>query len=137
MPGTVDLALNVDDHLPLHGSLELNNQNTPETKPLRAIAALRYSNLFAQFDSVSVQYQVAPQNTGEVNVVAANYAWRPLESDLRPSVSFVNSNSNEGEAREFCTLPAMFTTPRCCVLFPRPSSPFTTASCCSVVRRIQ
>lgn len=94
VPGTVDLALNVDDHLPLHGSLELNNQNTPETKPLRAIAALSYSNLFAQLDSVSVQYQVAPQNTGEVNVVAANYAWRPLESGLRPSVSFVNSNSN-------------------------------------------
>jgi hemolysin activation/secretion protein len=94
IPGTVDLALNVDDHLPLHGSLELNNQNTPETKPLRATAALSYSNLFAQFDSVSLQYQVAPQNTGEVNVLAANYAWRPLENGLRPSVSFVNSNSN-------------------------------------------
>ena len=93
-PGTVDLALNVDDHLPLHGSLELNNQNTPETRPLRAIAALSYSNLFAQFDSISMQYQVAPQNTGEVNVVAANYAWRPLENGLRPSVSFVDSNSN-------------------------------------------
>jgi hemolysin activation/secretion protein len=94
IPGTVDLALNVDDHLPLHGSLELNNQNTPETKPLRATAALSYSNLFAEFDSVAVQYQVAPQNTGEVNVLAANYAWRPLDNGLRPSFSFINSNSN-------------------------------------------
>ena len=25
-PGTVDLALQVTDHLPLHGSLEINNQ---------------------------------------------------------------------------------------------------------------
>jgi hemolysin activation/secretion protein len=94
VPGTVDLALKVDDHLPLHGSLELNNQSTPGTKPLRASAALSYSNLFAEFDSMAVQYQVAPQNTGEVNVVAANYAWGPFESGLRPSVSFINSNSN-------------------------------------------
>ena len=93
-PGTVDLALSVDDHLPLHGSLELNNQNTPGTKELRAAASLSYTNLFAEFDSIAVQYQVAPQNTGEVNVVAANYAWGPFESGLRPSVSFINSNSN-------------------------------------------
>ena len=39
-PGTVDLALNVKDNLPLHGSLDVNNQYSPDTKPLRATASL-------------------------------------------------------------------------------------------------
>jgi hemolysin activation/secretion protein len=94
VPGTVDLALNVNDHLPLHGSVEFDNQNTPDTKPLRATVSLSYDNLFERFDSLSVQYQVAPQEVSQVNVFAANYAWGALENGLRPSVSFINSNSD-------------------------------------------
>src|ERR1700730_12703841 len=93
-PGTVDLALKVDDHFPLHGSLELNNQYTPDTKPLRAIIALSYSNLFGAFDTLSAQYQVAPQSVSNVNVFAANYAWGSWASEIHPSVYFINSNSN-------------------------------------------
>jgi hemolysin activation/secretion protein len=93
-PGTVDLALKVDDHLPLHGSLELDNQNTPGTEPLRATASLSYSNLFGEFDNMSLQYQLSPQNTSQVKVFAANYAWGALSNGLRPSLYFVDSNSN-------------------------------------------
>jgi hemolysin activation/secretion protein len=35
VPGTVDIDLNVEDKLPLHGSLELNNQYNANTVPLR------------------------------------------------------------------------------------------------------
>jgi hemolysin activation/secretion protein len=61
---------------------------------LRATVSLSYDNLFEQFDSLSVQYQVAPQEVSQVNVFAANYAWGALENGLRPSVSFINSNSD-------------------------------------------
>jgi hemolysin activation/secretion protein len=94
VPGTVDLALKVDDHLPLHGSLELDNQNTPGTEPLRANASLSYSSLFGEFDTLAVQYQVSPQDVSQVSVLAANYAWAPLAVGLRPSIYFIDSNSD-------------------------------------------
>jgi hemolysin activation/secretion protein len=93
-PGTVDLALKVDDHLPFHGSVEFDNQNTPDTKPLRATVSLSYDNLFERFDTVSAQYQVSPQDFNQVKVLAVNYAWGALENGLRPSVYFIDSNSN-------------------------------------------
>jgi hemolysin activation/secretion protein len=94
VPGTVDLALNVDDHAPFHGSLQLDNQNTPGTHQLRATGSLSYTDLFGHFDNLSAQYQVAPDDINQVNVFAANYAWGALENGLHPSVFFINSNSN-------------------------------------------
>ena len=93
-PDTVDLTLNVNDHLPFHGSLEFNNQNTPQTKPLRMIASLSYGNLFQDFDNVSVQYQSSPQEFKEVKVFAASYASGALWAGIRPSAYFVDSDSN-------------------------------------------
>jgi hemolysin activation/secretion protein len=94
IPGTVDLALNVTDKPPLHGSLEVDNQNTPNTESLRSTVALSYANLFGEFDNLSAQYQFSPQNTHQVKVIAANYAWGALGNGWRPSVTFVDSNSN-------------------------------------------
>jgi hemolysin activation/secretion protein len=94
LPGTVDLQLKVDDHLPVHGSVELDNQNTPDTRPLRSTASLSYANLFQDFDSLSAQYQVSPQDSSQVSVLAANYAWGAFGSALHPSVYFVDSDSN-------------------------------------------
>jgi hemolysin activation/secretion protein len=94
LPGTVDMTLNVEDHLPLHGSLEFDNQNTPDTESLRMTASLSYSNLFNELDNLSVQYQASPQDFSQVKVIAANYAWGPLPYGLHPSVSFIDSDSN-------------------------------------------
>jgi hemolysin activation/secretion protein len=94
VPGTVDLALKVDDHLPLHGSIEMDNQNTPNTRPLRTTASLSYNNLFQDFDALSAQYQVAPQDSAQVSVFAANYSWGAGPGGLHPSLYFVDSNSN-------------------------------------------
>jgi hemolysin activation/secretion protein len=94
LPGTVDLALKVDDHLPFHGSLEFDNQNTPSTKPLRSTVSLSYNNLFQDFDSLSAQYQIAPQEVSQVNVVAVNYSWGEAPGGLHPSVYFIDSNSD-------------------------------------------
>jgi hemolysin activation/secretion protein len=46
VPGTVDIDLIVEDKLPLHGSLELNNQYNANTVPLRLNGSLSYSNLW-------------------------------------------------------------------------------------------
>lgn len=93
-PGTVDLAFKVDDHLPLHGSLEFNDQNTIDTRPLRAIGQLSYGDLFGRLDTISLQYQMAPQEADQVSVFAANYASHPLAYGLTPSLLLIDSNSN-------------------------------------------
>jgi hemolysin activation/secretion protein len=93
-PGTVDLALQVHDTLPLHGSLEFNNQASLDTRPLRTIASLSYGDMFGRLDSLSLQYQTTPQQLDQVRVFAANYVFHPLESGLQPSFEYINSNSN-------------------------------------------
>jgi hemolysin activation/secretion protein len=93
-PGTMDLALKVDDHLPLHGGVDFNNQYTPDTEALRATVSLSYNNLFGELDSLAAQYTFTPQKTGQVSVVNANYGFRPSGDGIRPSVSFTNSSSS-------------------------------------------
>jgi hemolysin activation/secretion protein len=93
-PGTVDLNLKVNDTLPLHGSLELNNQATIDTRELRSVANIRYDDLFGRLDSISLQYQATPQQIDQVRVIAANYLSHAFDSGLQPSLSYINSNSN-------------------------------------------
>jgi len=93
-PGTVDLALNVNDTLPLHGSLEFNNQATLDTEELRGIASLSYDDMFGRLDSLAFQYQFSPQDFSQVRVFALNYAMHPFADGLQPSFSYINSNSN-------------------------------------------
>jgi len=102
-PGTVDLALKVDDRLPLHGSLELNNQATVDTHPLRGIVNLSYDDLFGRLDSLALQYQFSPQAFSQVKVFALNYAMHPIEG-LQPSFSYIDSNSNVPVAGTFGVL---------------------------------
>jgi hemolysin activation/secretion protein len=93
-PGTVDLSLKVSDTLPLHGSLELNNQATIDTYPLRLVGNLSYGDLFGRLDSISFQYQTTPEQPDQVRVFAANYVAHAFESGLQPSLGYINSNSN-------------------------------------------
>lgn len=93
-PGTVDLALKVADHLPFHGSVELSNDNTPDTRPLRLSAALSYDNMFGRLDSLSLQYQVSPQDSNEVSVVAASYTAHVNDDGTRWAFQFIDSKSN-------------------------------------------
>lgn len=62
-PGTVDLALQVHDTLPLHGSLEFNNQASLDTRSLRAVTSLSYGDMFGRLDSLSLQYQTTPSSS--------------------------------------------------------------------------
>lgn len=93
-PGTVDLTLNVEDTLPFHGTVEVNNQYTSGTTHSRALAVLSYDNLFGRLDSLGLQYQVAPEEPKEVGVIAASYLARLDERNSRLSLSYVHSSSD-------------------------------------------
>jgi hemolysin activation/secretion protein len=72
-PGTVDVNLAVEDHLPLHGTLELNNDSSPETTDLRVSGSLRYDDLWDRGDSISLSAQTAPQRPDDATVYSGNY----------------------------------------------------------------
>jgi hemolysin activation/secretion protein len=93
-PGTVDLNLRVQDHLPFHGSVELNNQYTADTAKLRALTQLSYENVFNRLDSFALQYQVAPQAPGESHVLAGSYTARLGDAGAGVTFVYVNSKSD-------------------------------------------
>lgn len=72
-PGTVEVQLDVDDQLPLHGSLEYSNRQTPNTTPTRVSASLRYDNLWQRGHSIGLTMQVAPQRPADARVFAGTY----------------------------------------------------------------
>jgi hemolysin activation/secretion protein len=92
-PGTIDLALKVQDSFPFHASAELNNQYTEGTKPLRAILAADYANMFGVGGDLAVQYLSSPQDRSEVSVWVAGYTSGPLYADMRNTVSYIHSAS--------------------------------------------
>jgi hemolysin activation/secretion protein len=93
-PGTVDISLAVDDQLPLHGSIELNDRQSPGTKPLRLTAALRYDNLWQLGHSISLTAQTAPQASEQVKVLAGTYVM-PLDRKGNSLALYaVHSSSN-------------------------------------------
>lgn len=75
-PGTVDVDLNVEDTLPLHGSAEINNRQTPSTSELRSSLSLHYDNLWQLGHSMTATYQFAPQNMKDAMVVSGSYLAR-------------------------------------------------------------
>lgn len=78
-PGTVDIDLNVEDELPLHGSLELNNRYSSNTSELRLNGALSYGNLFQKGHTGGLSFQLAPENTDDAKVLSGYYLARLSE----------------------------------------------------------
>lgn len=96
-PGTIDVDLLVDDHLPLHGSAEVNNQYSQNTTELRAIGTLSYNNLFQRGHSLTVSYQASPQNESDASVIYASYL-APLTSHLSLLIDGFHSDSDVSTA---------------------------------------
>ncbi len=93
-PGSVDLELKVDDRLPLHGSVELNDRYTADTSELRANALLSYDRLFGRPQSLSLQYQWSPEQPGEVSVWALTWLHRSVDSPVVWVAYAVDSDSD-------------------------------------------
>lgn len=76
VPGTIDVDLLVEDSLPLHGSIELNNRYSPDTTPLRFNGAIRYDNLWQLGHTIGLSTQLAPERIEDAEIYSAYYIAR-------------------------------------------------------------
>jgi hemolysin activation/secretion protein len=72
-PGKVEVDLKVQDKLPLHGGLELNNRYSANTTETRLSGSLRYDNLWQKDHSLGLSFQVTPEKLDETKVLSATY----------------------------------------------------------------
>jgi len=73
-PGTVDVDLMVDDSVPVHGSLEVNDRASSNTSRYKLVGAVSYGNLFQRGHSVNIQTQFGPEDPAESWVISGSYA---------------------------------------------------------------
>ena len=94
-PGVFDIDLNVQDTLPLHGRVELNNRRSANTTDLRLNTSLSYANLWQLGHTLGGSMQLSPQKESEVKVFSGFYIWRLREPDwLSVLVSYTKQDSN-------------------------------------------
>jgi hemolysin activation/secretion protein len=93
VPDTVDVDLQVKDQLPVHASVELNNDHSTGTEPLRTTATVRYDNLWQLGNSISATWLRAPQNVKSGQVFAGSYLAPIWGSPWSLLVSGYTSNS--------------------------------------------
>lgn len=93
-PGTVDVELKVQDELPLHGVLDINDRYTADTSRTRASLNLSYDNLWQRFHSLSLQYQTSPEATDEARVIAATYVAPVTDTGHMIAAYAVDTNSD-------------------------------------------
>ena len=93
-PDTVDVDLNVDDKLPLHGTLEANNRYNADTHAERLTASLTYDNFFQRGDSGTVSYTVAPEDVRDAEIESASYLFHIPDSRMSLLFTYLHSNSD-------------------------------------------
>ena len=83
-PGLVDVALIVDDRIPLHGSLVYDNGHTPGSPKTRMSAAASYSDLWGLGHEAGIYYQFVPTRSefDQVQIYAGTYRM-PMPFDER------------------------------------------------------
>ena len=92
-PGTLEVDLKVEDRLPLHGNVEVNNRYSQDTTPTRLWAGLRWDNLWEKQHSLGLAVQTVPEHPDESGVLSVNYSW-PLASGDYLAFYGVESDSN-------------------------------------------
>lgn len=75
-PGTMDIDLVVKDTFPLHGNIELNNRQSPDTNELRLSGGVSYSNLWQLGHTIGFNFQIAPQRLEDSEVYSGFYLFR-------------------------------------------------------------
>lgn len=93
-PGKLEAELKVEDQLPFHSSIELNNHASPNTSEFRLAGMVRYDNLWQRAHSLSLQVQTAPQKLSEVKVLSGTYLLPIANSDNKLAIYAVVSRSS-------------------------------------------
>lgn len=92
-PGTVDVDLMVEGDPPVGGRVELNNRRSQDTSDLRALASLSYDNLWQRGHSMTLSYQVAPENRDDAEVFFMSYL-APAGRNFNVLFNALKSDSN-------------------------------------------
>ncbi|GAA4322162.1 ShlB/FhaC/HecB family hemolysin secretion/activation protein [Pigmentiphaga soli] len=94
LPGTMDVDLKVDDSTPWRASVGLNNDYSPDTKPLRFNATIGNDNLWQLGHSLSLSFVGAPQDMSQSKVFSGSYVAPLRGSDWSLEVDAYKSDSN-------------------------------------------
>ncbi|WP_227816850.1 ShlB/FhaC/HecB family hemolysin secretion/activation protein [Nitrogeniibacter aestuarii] len=100
-PGRMEVELQVEDTLPLHGSIELSNRQSADTSARRLEAAVRYDNLWQAQHSIGLRFINSPLDTDQVEVYSLVYGMPLGGQGRRLTVFAVESNSNVVTAQDF------------------------------------
>ncbi len=92
--GMVDVDLEVEDRLPLHGGLEFSNEYVRDTTKTRLAGELRYENLWQREHSIGFSFQLTPEDPDEVRVFSGTYLMRPEDSPWLLAAYGVKSDSD-------------------------------------------
>ncbi|WP_196221853.1 ShlB/FhaC/HecB family hemolysin secretion/activation protein [Sphingobium sp. CAP-1] len=95
-PGTINVELNVEDRLPLHTTVQLSNDYSQGTRPLRLMGSLRHADLWGLGHQATATYLVAPQDKNNLEVFSGSYL-APFENS-RWSVLLYGYKSNSNIA---------------------------------------
>jgi hemolysin activation/secretion protein len=94
VPGTVDIELKVADQDPLHASVQVTNDHSPNTDDLRVTGNVHYDNLWQLGHSASFTYAVAPQDRRQSEIFAGSYL-APIPASRWSLLAYgYNSSSN-------------------------------------------
>lgn len=93
-PGTLNVELEVEDKLPFHATLQLSNDYSQGTRPLRALASARYADLWGIGHQISATYLVSPQDFNNLEVISGSYLAPIPNSDWTVLLYGYKSNSN-------------------------------------------
>ncbi len=93
-PGTVDMDLQVTDHPPWHATVELDDYANQGTSPLRTTTTLSYDNLWQLGHTVSMSYEIAPENPADSRVFSGSYLAHVPDTPLSLLLYGVRSDSN-------------------------------------------
>ena len=93
-PGKVDVELKVEDKAPFHAGIELNDRYSANTKRLRLSGFVRYDNLFQREQSITLNYQTAPEKPDQVQVFSGTYLLQIPKSENLLALYAVRSNTD-------------------------------------------
>jgi hemolysin activation/secretion protein len=92
-PGTMSAELKLQDGLPLHGSVELNNKRKQNSVEGRLDASISYSNLFQRGHALGLSWTVAPTRRDDEDIRVLTYSLPLGEGSGRVLASYTHSRS--------------------------------------------
>ena len=92
--GSVDVELKVRDELPVHASVEINNDNSPSTRRTRISSSARFTNLGGVGHTLSATYIYAPERKSDSEVISGSYSVPFIGTPWTLLVFGYKSNSN-------------------------------------------